>query len=164
MRCFKDPRMFAYIAAETQQTQSMYIAYLISRKRLRMANPHRKRIHNMTETQELLRLQHGISKEKLLTTAALVLDLRNGTTIAPIYMRCCLNISVDEIGVLTNTVSTAGFSSKVLRPKLIVREVTELVQTQPVRLLLLVVRMDISQVILEDLEAMLLLRKGVVHT
>lgn len=112
----------------------------------------------------LLRLQHGTSKEKLLTTAALVLDLRNGTTSSPIYMRCCLNISVDEIGVLTNTVSTARFSSKVLRTKLVVREVTELVQTQPVRLLLLVVRMDISQVILEDLEAVLLLRKRMVHT
>jgi hypothetical protein len=136
--------MLAYIAAGTQQTQSMYITYLISRRTLRIAKPHRKRIHNLTETQELIRLPHGTSKEKLLTTAALVLDLRNGTTRAPIYMGCCLNIGVDEIGVLANTVSTAGFSSKVLSPKLIVREVTELVQTQPVRLLLLVVRMDIS--------------------
>jgi hypothetical protein len=98
------------------------------------------------------------------TACALVFDFGNGALVAPIDFGGGHDVLVDEVALAAEAIGAAcGSGAEVLRPELLVGEIAELVQAQPVARLLLVVVVDVGEVVLEDLEPALLLDQRVVH-
>ncbi len=121
----------------------------------------RKRRQRMTKKQIDQR-----DLRKMITARALVFDGGNGAFLAPVDGIWSFDVSIAEtwrlalflLMLLLQPPVSIDLRPRVLGAELLVRQVCELVESQPVRWVLLAVRVYVLQILFEDKEPAFLLR------